>query len=288
MDTLFLSFVAIVTAIFLKRGGGKKSRRVLGHNVLSRDGYDHRVLLDPNGQFLSYIDEKRFSWYLAKGLAALVKVDTIKLNFEPKGNGGRDDKYYSSKQANHCVVCGNSENYTKHHVIPKEFRIHFPLELKDHHSHDLVLVCAKCHEEYETVAMHLKKELSEKYNVPIHGFGRIENAEIKRIQKDVQTIVGQRNNAKFPKEKMNELVNNVKMFLRKDNFTEEDLDRVLKMETVDSTGFITFGEAIVDVIAGKERNLEKIQEFSIFWRNHFVGVMKPKFLNEFWDKDKSV
>jgi hypothetical protein len=34
----------------------------------------------------------------------------------------------------------------QHHVIPLVYRAHFPMKLKSHSSHDIVLLCGSCHQ----------------------------------------------------------------------------------------------------------------------------------------------
>lgn len=77
-----------------------KVRKVLGHQVLTRDGYDHFELQSKDGEFLSYVNEKRFNWYLKKDLAVKVNDKTIKLKFEAGGKGNKGDLYYEQKQEN--------------------------------------------------------------------------------------------------------------------------------------------------------------------------------------------
>jgi hypothetical protein len=54
-----------------------------------------------------------------------------------------------------------------------------------HSSHDIVLLCAECHEIYETEATKFKKEISKKYSIPIDGQGTIIHLDIIKIQKEV-------------------------------------------------------------------------------------------------------
>lgn len=77
-----------------------KVRRVLGHQVLIRDGYDHFELQNKEGEFLSYINEKRFNWYLKKDLATRVDEKIIRLKFDAGGKGNKGDLYYEQKQEN--------------------------------------------------------------------------------------------------------------------------------------------------------------------------------------------
>lgn len=84
---------------------------MLGHQVLTRQGYDHCRLLKSDGieyhivdlgigTFLALIDRKRFNWYLRKNLATKIDENTIAIKFKPKGDGVAGDKFYMSKREN--------------------------------------------------------------------------------------------------------------------------------------------------------------------------------------------
>lgn len=45
-----------------------------------------------------------------------------------------------------CVVCGDEEHYLRYRVVPSCYRRHFPVHLKSHRSHDVVLLCVPCHQ----------------------------------------------------------------------------------------------------------------------------------------------
>jgi hypothetical protein len=48
-------------------------------------------------------------------------------------------------------------------------RKHFPVHMKSHRSHDIVLLCIDCHERAHTSAERLKLELSERFDVPLQA-----------------------------------------------------------------------------------------------------------------------
>lgn len=173
-------------------------------------------------------------------------------------------------------------------MIPDEFRRNFPLDLKSHHSHDLVLLCAKCHEDYETEATNYKKELGKIYNIPINGTGRVEDFSLKGIQKEASALLKNKDNSKFPKERRELMTKNIKNFLKKDKIEDKDLEYILNIPSVDTSNYLTFGECLVEKIAGKEKDVDKIEEFSIMWRQHFIDTMKPKYLNPYWNAKRSL
>jgi exonuclease 3'-5' domain-containing protein 2 len=128
VSPFFLGFLGY--NVFMRYAQKPKTRKVLGHQVLTQDGYDHCRLLGPDGTLMALIPLKRFKWYLKKGLAKQIDENSIQLNFLPKGNGNVGDDFYLNERKNRCVCCGTDDNFTKHHVVPQEYRIHFPLEMK--------------------------------------------------------------------------------------------------------------------------------------------------------------
>lgn len=68
-------------------------------------------------------------WYVKKDIGEIVIEDpfTVRLKFEPSGRAvGKTGKYYQTPKENKCVVCGESENYTRKNVVPREYRKCFP------------------------------------------------------------------------------------------------------------------------------------------------------------------
>lgn len=52
-------------------------------------------------------------------------------------------------------------------IIPDCYRKNFPVRLKSHRSHDIVLLCIDCHDRAHTAAERLKRRIADTYNVPV-------------------------------------------------------------------------------------------------------------------------
>lgn len=52
-------------------------------------------------------------------------------------------------------------------VVPDCYRKNFPVQLKSHRSHDIVLLCIDCHDVAHTAAERLKRSIASTYNVPV-------------------------------------------------------------------------------------------------------------------------
>lgn len=51
----------------------------------------------------------------------------------------------SALKLNRCVRCGAEEYLTRFHVVPHMYRKYLPLHIKNHSTHDVVVLCASCH-----------------------------------------------------------------------------------------------------------------------------------------------
>ncbi|KAL0485533.1 Exd2 [Acrasis kona] len=277
----------------------KKQIRVLGHAVLTKPAYDDCSLLSPEGELMARINIKRFNWYLNRGLATKISDNEIKLNFVPRGNGNANDPFYLEKLSNRCVCCGDESNYTKHHIIPHEYRKHFPKEFKSRSNHDVVLLCAKCHEDYETEAMKFKKEMIVgKMGVDVHGSGITKNVEKAKVKSAANAIKNHYD--KLPQDRARDYIILINTFLKKHDFdvvpTKEELEEISNMSDLDGVeDFSSHGEQVVSILIKdhvERRDYEavtkKLDEFCISWRRHFVQFMKPKYLSEHWSVERSL
>ncbi len=268
---------------------GKKDRSLQATNQL----YGNCSVVHPDGSLMFRCSEERINWYLDRNLAKVISDDgkTIQLSFMPKGRGHDLDPFYLSKKDNHCVVCGEKEDLTRHHVVPRCYRRYFPDRIKNRNSHDVLLVCIPCHEEYEREASRLKRELAIKYNVPINGGGRNSDQPSKdygRAKRSAAALV--RNGDAIPLERQAVLKGRISKYLKKEA-SWTDIKRLADLPSKrrnvaakvygGGNGSFSHGRAVVEKI-------EDFNEFIIMWRQHFVDAMQPQFLNPHWDVNRKV
>ncbi len=278
---------------------------------------------------MAKIPEKRFHWYLRKQLATQIDNLTIQLNFEAKGQGNAGDPYYLSEHINQCVVCGDDRHYTRHHVVPHEYRRWFPLELKSSNSHDIVLLCCQCHERYESEAMRLKKHICERYGVEINGSGKVRDVAVIRAKSSVNALMN--HGHVIPEQRRKELHRSLNQFLvdrgllslplslmKNGGENGDDSDDVKKqememeMERILTQGvsmemmqavllmdewhgldqYVPHGQGVVNVLlhgaSSHEDQVKRLDEFAITWRQHFVDIMSPRFINPHWSITRSM
>lgn len=95
--------------------------------------YTNCYLQANDGELLCTIDRKKAMWYVNKEIGEIISEDplTVRLKFEPAGRAvGQTGKYYQMPKENKCVVCGETEKYTRKNVVPREYRKHFPCKKK--------------------------------------------------------------------------------------------------------------------------------------------------------------
>ncbi|GAM25448.1 hypothetical protein SAMD00019534_086230 [Acytostelium subglobosum LB1] len=131
--------------------------------------YDNCLMFSPEGELLCNVSKKKVAWYVDRGLAEITGDNplSIKLTFNPKGNGHANDKYYLSNKENKCVVCGTTKKILRHSIVPHSYRQYLPLDVKSHSSHDVVILCCQCHFTMNKRLSIMKLMISNMYNVPI-------------------------------------------------------------------------------------------------------------------------
>lgn len=240
--------------------------------------YGNCIMLSPDGTVLCRCDTKKINWYLSRNLATLIESDppTIRLNFQPKGNGKSDYPYYTSSKSNVCVCCGSDKDLTKHHCVPRAFRKFFPKHYKSHNSHDIVLLCAECHLKYEAIANELKYELlGRKW----HHVSSEEDVALRKASGYANAII--RHGEEMPLTRRNELEQLIKNYLKKDTLTLDDLNLLLEQDSERRNKVSEesqYGKKVVEEIAD-------ISEFIKMWRRHFVSKMNPQHLPKHWSVD---
>lgn len=117
--------------------------------------YENYSLFHPDGTLMCFCSAKRANWYFDRGLAEQTGPKEFKLTFQPRGYG--DPNVLLGNRDNICVITGERDNLTKHHVVPAQFRRLFPIAYKDKNSMDLLLLTREAHNDYERHATEFKQ-----------------------------------------------------------------------------------------------------------------------------------
>jgi hypothetical protein len=150
-----------------------------------------------------------------------------------------------------------------------------PEEVKDHSYHDVLLLCLDCHEAYEYHASALKMELAERHGLKMHPTVHYDEDMGKAI-KSANALL--RHGDKIPQNRKDFLYGQVEAYLKKKPVTEEDLLSMMESDPWEREDEAEYGHQVL--------SFWNLQEFIEMWRSHFVDVMKPQFMPDFWDMKK--
>jgi len=233
--------------------------------------YDNCEIYGPNDKLLGHCNFDKFDWYLKRGLADLISEKKLKLKFLPKD--WSDYPPNLVKRENICVNCRTKQNLTKHHIIPRCYIKHFPLEIKSNNSHDVVLLCDDCHSSYEQEATLVKKELAEKYDAPLDV--KREHVQLfKAYSCLTQLMILQRNDDWEQSQMILNMMHTVESYYPEVMYTDNDVKHL--REKVAKVKKVSHGKLVMD-------HITDYQEFAEMWRLHFIETMEPAFMPESWD-----
>lgn len=237
-------------------------------------------MLAPDGQTLAFCDRKKAENYIQKGLAEVASEDppSIRLLFEPSGRDGADDIAYTSPRRNQCVVCGCKEGLTRHHIVPRCYRRHFPEEIKSHNSYDVMPLCIDHHDQYETSAMEFKKQISDETGIPIDPPVPDSMEQRQKAASLARALI--KHGDRIPLDRQQEIRFKLSEFYGKEVGPREleVLSETPKYEVSDEN---LHGYQVVVGLG------DQLDPFVRRWRRHFLTTMEPKFLPENWDPSRT-
>ncbi|XP_046506912.1 exonuclease 3'-5' domain-containing protein 2 isoform X2 [Equus quagga] len=266
----------------------KHKRKPLGVGYSARKSplYDNCFLHAPDGQPLCTCDRRKAQWYLDKGIGELVSEEpfVVKLQFEPAGRPESPGDYYLMVKENLCVVCGKKDSYIRKNVIPHEYRKHFPIEMKDHNSHDVLLLCTSCHAVSNYYDNHLKQRLAKEFQAPIgseEGLRLLEDPERRQVRSGARALL---NAESLPAHRKQELLQALREFYNTDTVTDEMLQEAANLETrISNEGYVPHGLKVVQ--CHSQGGLRSLMQLESRWRQHFLDSMQPKHLPQQWSVD---
>jgi hypothetical protein len=245
------------------------------HAALKSNPYGNCKVFDKDNNLLFRCSPKRVNWYLKRDLAEVINEDPIhiKLQFETKNKVS--NAFLLSDRENKCVVCGSEEDLSKHHIVPRCYRIWFPVENKSHNSHDVLPLCLDCHTQYEYIAIEFKKQLADEFDAPIHG--RIDENQLvlNKAYGYARNLI--EHDFTIPAQRKDHMIDFIKSI-----FKLSDVDDAILQELAEkkegksqSQENKTHGQIVVESVGD-------VYAFEEMWREHFVNEMKPKFLPKGW------
>jgi len=278
----------------LKGEGKEKSPSPLGTKVrrttVRKSPLYHNCMLQaPDGQVLCTCDIKKAKWYVSKGIGVLISEEplVVRLKFEPSGRPeGKAGEYYASVKPNICVVCGKEESYLRKNIVPHEYRRYFPTVMKDHQSHDVLLMCVPCHQVSNMHDATLRNELAETCTAPIGSLADVKlksNFALKKVRSAGRALQANRKRKSIPAERLVELEKVLTDHYQQE-LSDEIIDLAASANFLEENGeYVPHSRAVVQYFLASD-TLSLI-ELEIKWRKHFLKTMKPKFLPPLWSVD---
>ncbi|XP_029317158.1 exonuclease 3'-5' domain-containing protein 2 isoform X1 [Cottoperca gobio] len=267
------------------RKNNKRKPLGVGYSARKSPLYDNCFLHAPDGQPLCTCDKKKAKWYLEKGIGVLQSEEpfVVRLLFEPSGRPDSQQDYYLTAKENLCVVCGKAESYIRKNIVPHEYRRHFPTEMKDHNSHDILLLCTSCHAASNVHDSVLKQHLAEEFSAPQgceEGVRLLEDSDRRRVRSAARALLTAGEG--LPEQRREELQALIRSFLdTSEELTDEALQQAASLETrIFNEAYIPHGLKVVR--AGAEQGLRGLMDLERRWRQHFLASMQPRHLPPLW------
>eukprot|EP00064_Thunnus_orientalis_P008797 superscaffoldBa00001072_g8820 len=272
------------------RKNNKRKPLGVGYSARKSPLYDNCFLHAPDGQPLCTCDKKKAKWYLDKGIGVLQSEDpfVVRLLFEPSGRPDSQQDYYLTAKENLCVVCGKADSYIRKNIVPHEYRRHFPTEMKDHNSHDILLLCTSCHAASNVHDSFLKQQLAEEFAAPQgceEGVRLLEDADRRKVRSAARALLTAGEG--LPEQRREELQDLIKSFLdmnEEQELTDEALQQAASLETrIFNEAYVPHGLKVVHAYA--EQGLRGLMDLERRWRQHFLTTMHPRHLPPLWSVD---
>ncbi|XP_059049171.1 exonuclease 3'-5' domain-containing protein 2 [Achroia grisella] len=246
--------------------------------------YHNCFLQAPDGELLCTCDNKKALWYVQKQLADVVTEEplTVRLRFEPAGRSvGEVGRYYQLTKENKCVVCGNNNSYIRKNVVPREYRKYFPDIMKDHSSHDVLLLCAPCHQRSNVTDQRVRDQLASLCAAPLcnrDSSKYVEDSMQKKARSAARALLNPF--ATLPAWRRTELERLLLHYYQHDEITTELLQEAADLQVLfENQDYESHGLKVVEFFLEGEGGLLALEEM---WRKHFLRSMQPKYMPELW------
>jgi hypothetical protein len=278
----------------------KKKNNILKRGSKNLDLENWKVF-HPNGKHMFTCSGKKARWYLDRDLAIQIDEYKMQFTFSPNGYGFADNEEFgkSIREAK-CVVSGIKDDLQRHHIVPYCYRKHFPFKYKSKNHHDVVLMNHDIHAEYEIEASKYKDELAKKYNIKTIGeYNKAYSQMIRDVNRDKSVLLGKISTILKGYKKISRdiIIDNLKFisnqlsidyeFMMNINYIQLlKLYKILQKEY--NKEYNQFKERHAKYydhgwhLVSKLNTEDKIKEFIILWRKHFINIMQPKHMPDGW------
>ena len=259
-----------------------------GHSILKKPLYDNSRLEAPDGQLLCVCDSKKALWYVSKNLGQIITEEptlTVRLNFEPAGRPkGEAGDYYLTPKNNFCVVCGGDSSCLRKYIVPHEYRKLFPEVMRDHQSHDVLLMCITCHQASNIQDYQMRCKLAQISGSPLDEITAKtrEDFDLKSIRSAGRALLKDFQRNKIPPDRKEELLTILREHFKNDEISVQMIEAAASIDPyIQNEDYVSHAQSVVNYFAENDGilKLEKL------WRQHFLDSMNPRFLPPNWSID---
>ena len=167
--------------------------------------------------------------------------------------------------------------------MPHEYRKYFPAVMKDHQSHDVLLLCVSCHQQSNHHDTQLRRRLADQCGAPVGSEADVKvraNLDMKRLRSAGRALQANRGKVPgIPERRREELLT----VLREHYQTHTVDDQIIDMAAdcpvnEENENYVPHSRAVV------QHFLERggLLELEVMWRQHFLETMKPRHLPPLW------
>lgn len=157
-----------------------------------------------------------------------------------------------------------------------------PESIKSHSSHDILLICLRCHSKYEPFTVRKKQEYSIKYSIPLEGEPWVHYIENKAVKAAAKALLTSRQY--IPAPRIAELEQVLRSHFHTEHITPSLLEEAVALPlTSKGPGFREHGQVVVEAMSEAE-----LIDFVREWRAHFLEYAQPRFLSANWRAENDV
>ena len=156
--------------------------------------------------------------------------------------------------------------------------------MRDHQSHDVLLMCLNCHQESNRRDHEMRLKLGTICGAPFDENcpKSREDFVLKGVRSAGRALLKDLERNKIPENRKKDLFKTLQEHFNKEVINIEDIEMASNTDPyIQNEDYISHAESVVNYYTENEGilKLEKL------WRQHFLDSMKPKFLPENWSID---
>jgi hypothetical protein len=157
-----------------------------------------------------------------------------------------------------------------------------PESIKDHSSHDIILLCERCRFAYEPSCLKLKHHYALKYGIALEGGPFIKHKQRYPIVSACNALL--RTDYFIPQARKIQLQDRIKDYFQVETVTDSILMEGKSLCLLEkATDFKEHGEGCIS-----KMSIHEMIEFVRVWRRHFLAHVCPKHLSPHWKSENPV